>query len=465
MLFYSSIALGILATMMVDSGSSSRDLVASPSTQQSPVDAALSQIVNDPVCPLASLSTAVVRDGKIVYLKQIGYRWIDNANPQNSKPADAKTLYRIASISKLITALGVMKLVDEGKLDLDTDVSTYLGFRLRNPHFADKVVTLRMMLCHTSSLRDDEGYYWDYKSGITLADVLLPGGKKYGKGEMWATNAGPGEYFQYANLPWGVIGTIMERATGERFDKLMQRLVLDPMDIAGGYSPTDLSPAEINNVATLYRKRSAEDENGEWNPAGDWKVQTDDFLTNPPPVRAGEGYIIGSNGTLFGPQGNCRLSAAGLGKVMIMLMSEGTLDGKQILSKASVNLMLSEQWKHHVRSGPISGDGNSGGEASEQDIHAMNSWGLGVQHFLDITGKGAGDRLVEGGGFVASGHTGEAYGLTGAMVFDPIGKIGLIYLVGGVGSDPNLISGKYSAMFRYEERILSTLWQVARPQP
>ena len=52
-----------------------------------------------------------------------------------------------------------------------------------------------MLLSHTSSLRDDAGYYWDAKLGVTYQDVLVPGGKHYGKGEMWASIAKPGTYF------------------------------------------------------------------------------------------------------------------------------------------------------------------------------------------------------------------------------------------------------------------------------
>ena len=65
------------------------------------LDAELTAIVRDVVHPLASLSVLAVRDGKIVYQKQVGHRFIDNTDARNSKPANADTLYRIASISKL----------------------------------------------------------------------------------------------------------------------------------------------------------------------------------------------------------------------------------------------------------------------------------------------------------------------------------------------------------------------------
>ena len=428
--------------------------MADPTTDR--LDSELSAIVNDPAEPLASLSVLAVRDGRPVYHRQFGFRRIDNAVPSRSLPADAATLYRIASISKLVTSIGVMRLVEDGKLDLDADVSGYLGFETRNPHFPDRPITLRMMMSHTSSLRDNAGYYWDSAGGVTLRDVLVPGGKAHGPGAMWAGNAAPGDFFSYSNLPWGVIGTIMERVTGERFDRLMQRLVLVPMKLTGGFSPADMPVEDLANIATLYRKRPANDDSAAWNPTGPWIAQTDDFSTGFPAPRAGPDYVPGTNGTLFGPQGNCRLSAEGLGKVMLMLMNGGEIDGVRILRSESVDLMLSEQWRDNGR------NGNTGGEFSQGNIAAMNAWGLGAQRFRDISfGPGRGDRLVEPGGLFAVGHMGDAYGLTSAMVFDARRRIGLVFLVGGVGFDPAKTPGHYSAMRRYEERILTALYRRA----
>jgi CubicO group peptidase (beta-lactamase class C family) len=168
------------------------------------LDAELSAIVNDSTHPLASLSVLAVRAGKVVYQKQFGRRYIDEKNPADSKPANDATMYRMASISKLVTTLGVMKLVEDGKLALDADVSEYLGYKLRNPNFPADPITLRMLLSHTSSLRDDAGYYWEAKLNVDLKDVLLQEGKLFGNGSAWSKSAKPGAYFQYANFPCAV---------------------------------------------------------------------------------------------------------------------------------------------------------------------------------------------------------------------------------------------------------------------
>jgi CubicO group peptidase (beta-lactamase class C family) len=420
------------------------------------IDAELSAVVNNPAKPLASLSVLAVRDGKVVYQQQFGSKWIDNDNPANNKPADRETMYRIASISKTVTTLGVMKLVEAGKLKLDQDVSDYLGYKLRNPNFPDDAITLRMLLNHTSTLRDDAGYFWDAKSNTDLKDVLLPGGKLYGKGDMWAKTAKPGAYFQYANFPWGVIGTIMERATNERFDRLMKRLVLDPLNLKGGFHPADLSAKELANVATLYRKRSVVDKKEVWNTEGPWVAQVDDYVMTPPEPRALPDYVIGTNGTLFGPQGNCRLSADGLSTILLMLMNRGVHQGKVFLKTKTVDEMLKTQWRANA-------DGKNGETTFGGGKDLFNAWGLGVQQFTDVShpdaGKGGGgDRLVEQGGYTAIGHLGDAWGLTSAMVFNAKTKSGMIFMHGGPGFNPDTNPGKYSAMYRHEEEILNALY-------
>ncbi len=422
------------------------------SAQHAELDAALLAIQSNPDRSLASLSVLAIRDGKIVYQNAFGHRYIDLTNPSASKPARAETLYRIASISKLVTTLGVLRLVEEGKLSLDRDISEYLGYSLRNPNFPNDPITSRMLLTHTSSLRDEGGYYWEAK--VALKDVLVPGGALYAKGEFWSTKAKPGAYFQYANLPWGVLGTVMERASGERFDRLMKRIVFQPLGISGGFNPADFSTAELANLATLYRKRTEIAGKEIWNSAGPWVPQVDDYSLTPPVPRADAGYVIGSNGTAFGPQGAARMSVNGLGTLMLMLMNNGVHNGKPFMHKASVDEMLRTQWQANNKSGVDSnGQSEYGGG---KDL--FNAWGLGTQLFLDKSGPGTGDRLVATGGFKAAGHLGDAWGLTSAFAFNRESKTGLIFLHGGPSFNPETNPGKYSALYRHEELVMTALY-------
>lgn len=412
---------------------------ALPPAQQRALDAALSAIVDDPAHPLASLSVLAIRHGKVSYEQQFGYRHL-GATPDSNLPATPATLFRIASVSKIMTTVGLMRLVEQGKLSLDQDVSIYLGFSLRNPHFPQQSVTLRSLLSHTSSLRDAGGYAWGPER--SLRDVFTAGGDL-----MWDTTAAPGRYFTYSNLNWGVIGTVMEQVTGERFDLLMRRLLLDPVDVPGGYNPAAFPAQDVANTATLYRKRTVDTE--AWQPHGPWIAQVDDFHARPPAAPAGlERYVIGSNATVFSPTGGLRISAAGLGKIMQMLLDGGRYQGQQIVQPASIALMFGRQWQL----APAGGNGDS-----ERGLY--RAWGLGNQQFDAVAGQGNG--LADGASFDAVGHLGDAYGLVSAFVLDFKNRNGMVMLVGGTGSDPGQYPGAYSAMGRSEELILTALYRGA----
>lgn len=401
----------------------------------------LAAIVSDPACTLASLSVLAIRAGKVVYEGQFGRRRIGNgAGPD--LPANRDTLYRIASISKMVTTLGLMRLVEEHQLDFDADVARYLGFNLRNPHFPERAITLRHLLTHTASLRDDAGY--SFPAGTALREFVTPGARLYGNGAMWSNKAGPGDYFTYCNLGWGLIGTLMERVSGERFDRLMDRLLLQPLGLQAGYNPHELAPAARANVATLYRKRTVDTE--VWDAAGPWIAQADDYQDKPPAPPPGiEGYVVGANATPFSPTGGLRISARDLGALMLMLMNGGRHDGRQILETATLARMFARQW---------TADGAGGNGDTMNGF--FNAWGLGNAQFPGQPGR----RLVEGG-FDAVGHLGDAYGLRSVFAADLKQRNGMIVLAGGSAHDPSLQRGDYSALARYEERILTSMFRHA----
>lgn len=412
------------------------------------LDAELAAIVNDPAMRLASLSVLAIRNGQPVYQQAFGRRFIgpESGSALPDRPANPDTLYRIASISKMMTALGLMRLVEAGRADLDADVSNYLGYTVRNPHFPQRPITLRTLMSHTSSLRDDAGYSWQLP--VSLKDVLVPGGSLYGEGKMWSDRAGPGDYFTYSNLAWGVIGTVMERITGERFDLLMDRLLFQPLGIQASYIPAGLAPAALDNLATLYRKRTVDTEI--WDPAGPWIPQVDDFSTKPAVLPVGTATAQpGSNATPFSPTGGLRISAPSLGVVMRMLMNGGVHGQSRLFQRATLERMFARQWTH---------DGRAGIEGNGDTLKGLyHAWGLGNQHFPDRPGM----RLVEGGGFDALGHLGEAYGLRSVFAADLARGNGLVVLSGGSSADPDLQVGRHSALARYEERILDALYQYA----
>lgn len=445
----------LLAMLVLSMLSTSAGAAALPPKQAEQLTRQLQTIVSDPAMPLPSLSVAAVRNGEIVYSQQLGSKRLARGTSP-AQPVDADTMFRIASLSKFVTTLGTMKMVEQGRLSLDADISNYLGYRLRNPHFPDQPITLRMLLTHTSSLRDEGGFKWE--PSVDLKEALLPGSRFYGKGDMWSKTAAPGQYFEYVNFNWGIIATVMERASGQRFDRLMRDLIFDPMEMKAGFYLADFAPASINDIATLYRKRE-KDGDEKWDPKGPWVAQSDDFGVAPPVTPAGlENYVVGTNGTVYGPQGSLRISANELAKIMLMLMNEGRYGNKQILKPDTVAAMLARQWT-------LTGDGKTGNGDSESFHGLYHAWGLGTQHFIDVStvknGRASGDRLVEGGGFKGIGHLGWSWGLNSLFVFDPQTKNGMIYVSSGVGANPDLQPGQFSSEARLQERITDALYRGA----
>ena len=347
------------------------------------------------------------------------------------------TPLRVASISKAVVAIGVMRLVEAGTLDLDGDASRWLGWPLRNPAFPDAPVTLRQLLSHTSGIVDGPGY--NVPLGTTLRSSLAA--------DRWSTSP-PGGRFEYANLNYGIIATVMEAATGERFDRLMTRLVLAPLGLDAGYNWSGASDAAIRNAAILYRTGTDETD---WHPDGPWVAQIDDLKGVRPacPVRTNGGcdlasYGPGTNGTLFSPQGGLRISALGLAKIGRMLLGEGEVDGVRLLSPASVNTLMTPVWL-------------ASGRPQDNDYQGiMQCYGPGL-HCL----TGGADSPVPGAHWW--GHLGEAYGLLAGLWIDKANARVLVYAMTGNRDDP-FKPPHVSAFSAVEETILTDLSATPLPR-
>lgn len=318
---------------------------------------------------------------------------------------------RIASISKLVTALGVMRLVDAGKLDLDRDVSDYLGYALRNPAFPDKLITLRMLLSHQSSLLDGADRYI-----IPLGETLQA---RLAEPALWDTTHTPGSgWFHYTNLNFPVVASVMERVTGERFDKLIARLVLRPLKLSACFNWSGCSAGSAARAVVLYR-------------AGG-EVAKDDLHGAMPAcsvVARSDGncdlsrYGPGSNGALFSPQGGLRISMRDLAKIGQML----TRGGKGFLSRKAFAEMTEPEWRFDGSNG-LGEDGTASG--------FFCAYGLAV-HLIGAGGPGCHDDLF-GDGTPRLGHSGDAYGLKSGLWFDPKTGRGLAFFTSAVADDaPN----------------------------
>ena len=150
-----------------------------------------------------------------------------------------RSLWRAASVSKALTAIGVMRLVEQGKVDLDKDVNQYLrSFQIPNTY--ERPITLRELLLHRSGL-DDRFIGDGFRSGEQppmrqlmarfLPDRVYP----------------PGEVEFYSNYGYGLIGAIIEDVTGDRFEDYMQANVLQPL----GMNRSSFQQPLPNNLSAL----------------------------------------------------------------------------------------------------------------------------------------------------------------------------------------------------------------------
>ena len=315
---------------------------------------------------------------------------------------------RIASISKVGVAIGVMKLVEKGELDLDSDVSRWLGWTLRNPAFPDRPITLRMLLSHTSSIRDHDDQYAIPLGGSVRATVAEPA--------SWDLKRGPGaDYFTYSNMNFPVVASIMERVTGERFDVWMRREVLDPMKIDACYNwPTCSDAAVARAVVLMQGGKPVRDDLGGKRP--DCPV----FVREGEPCDLGR-WKLGENGALFAPQGGLRISARGLARIGRMLLNGGTLDGVRILSPQSVETLLAPVWRY---------DGSNG----DTDHGFYCSYGLAAQQ-IPTQVPGCADDIGTGGALLV-GHAGDAYGVRSGLWIDRARGTGVAFFVTGLDADP-----------------------------
>lgn len=158
---------------------------------------------------LPSVALALVDRNGVIFSRGYGY-----ANLESQKPATIETLYETGSIGKSFTALAVLQLKDEGKIELTAPVSDYLPwFR---PPSAYGPITIHHLLSHTAGLSSGTDFAPDPRFEVWAAREYEP---------AWA----PGERFHYSNLAFKMLGLILEHVTGQSYSEIIQRRVLDPL--------------------------------------------------------------------------------------------------------------------------------------------------------------------------------------------------------------------------------------------
>ena len=176
---------------------------------------------------LPGMAIAVSYQGDIIYQEGIGYEDIE----EHIYVRPDTTQFRIASISKALTSIALAKAVEKDKIDLDKAIQYYV------PHYPIKnyMLTVRQVACHTGGVRHYKGReFYKNKEYLSLANSL----NIFKKDKL---EFEPGTEFSYSSYGWNLIGAALEGAYKYDFQRIMDDIVLDPLDL-------DKTMIELNNV-------------------------------------------------------------------------------------------------------------------------------------------------------------------------------------------------------------------------
>ena len=407
-----------------------------------------SALIGDSGVKVPGLGVIIYKGGVETYANFFGNRKLGRKN----LPVTRDTKFRIASLSKQFTIFTVMQLVEQGKLNLDEDVSKYLGFNLRNPRYPDIKITARMLASHTSSIRD--GKIYSIPPNYCLQEFFSPYGKFWEDGAHFSIEP-PGKFFSYCNLNYGILGTIIEAVTGKRFDIYQRENILSQLDTSADYVVGNLPREDFELLGTTYQKKNSA---GTWDEFGEWYGKADDYSSQParetiylqnPYAENFCGtynltdYEVGTNATIFSPQGGLRISFEELTHAMEMILNGGNYRGRKILSEESLAEMFKPQWIFNAQKN--NGDTYGG---------VMLSYGLGE---YQIDGKSTA-RLCKNHEINFVGHTGIAFGLLAGMFFRADTKDAYLYVANGhciAEDDDPRSKGKFSGNYIWEENIFN----------
>ncbi|MBX3205260.1 MAG: beta-lactamase family protein [Labilithrix sp.] len=300
------------------------------------------------------------------------------ADVERDEPAGATTAFEAASIAKTIIATSVMQLVEEGKLALDADVSSYVGFAVRHPRAP---ITLRHLLTHTAAIAD--GDETRASGGPALGDFL--GGYFADAGSRGIfLDAPPGTSMRYSNVGPSLAALAVERATGVRFAEHARARVFAPLGMrATAFGLDALAPG--TRVAAPYAARGAS------------------FHRLPAPSHA-----------LY-PVVDLFSSPRDLARFARAILRGGELDGARVLSQASVDEMLRVQLLDAAPDDALGWqvrrfEGRLTGRARVVVGHEGEDAGASTGLYLDVA-AGAGAVVVANGDAFQSGEADRAAAL------------------------------------------------------
>ena len=309
---------------------------------------------------------ALVDQEKTIYRHGFGY-----ADVKNKSLYTAETIQPVGSVSKTFIGVALMKAVELGFFTLDTDVSEILNFKIDNPYYSDKPVTLRQLATHTSGIVDREKVYLktylfnrnnsDISLDAFLRSYLTKKGKFYSRENF--DRRPPGAAFNYSNIGATLAARLIEIKAGMLFAEFTEKYVLQPSEM------TDSSwfgkSEKTSRAAVLYDPR-----------------------VKPYPVYASITY----------PDGSLRSSSEDLSNYLIKIIKGYRGESNGLLKPDSFREMLDPQF------------------SPENEVIGLPDREPNQGIFFAFRRDGA------------IGHTGSDYGVSAFVFFDPKTSIGKIFL-------------------------------------
>lgn len=318
------------------------------------------------------LAVVVVKNNRIVYSETFGYN-PDPSDPTKGVPINTDDIFYIASVSKTFVGTAIMQLVEKGRLSLEDDVNRYLDFSLRNPRFPDNPITIRMLLAHRSSLKKNAHYMGFDKINPEISEDT----------QGYFNDYRPGAKAEYSNLGYAILGAVIEKASGQRFDAYVQEHILKPLKLYGGYDVSKLNNTKFVRSCQYNAKKAC------------FEVQKKHFVADTLKFNQ---YRLGYSTPLLGPAGGLKISANDLAKYMIMHMKGGKKNlFCRVLSKKS--------------------------EATMRERQNKTLYGLSFVYFKKVLP-----------GVTLIGMQGGYYGMHTSMYFHPEKKYGFVVLCNGCHS-------------------------------
>lgn len=268
------------------------------------------------------MQAAYISDGELKWAGSYGLKTYETTDRVNDS-----TLFMTASISKPVTALAIMKLYDDGKLSLDDEINTYLPFSVANPNFPGEQITILMLLCHVSSIRDnwpmlEPGYTIDHGGDspisleVFLKGYLSEGGEYYDADKNFYKKA-PMTQEAYCNVGYALIGYLVEIISGRPFNEYMAEEIFRPLHMNNTF--WFLSEIPHDNIATPHNMPYKET----------------DFKGT---------QVLKHFGYPEYPAGQLRTTVSDYAQILKLMINKGKVDEIQFMSANTIDAFLAVQY-------------------------------------------------------------------------------------------------------------------------